>query len=106
MTTQRRRNGYLHFSRKMRRKRKLTRRERTRRQRDETTLLNPILASVVAPVLTSIIRKIFRNDDLREKEKITARRKTKYRTQRRRYQKDGLIDPFAPFKTIGKMMSF
>ena len=42
------------------------------------------------------------------KKKKVARRKTKkrYRTKKRGCQKGGFIDPFAPFKMIGKMMDF
>ena len=59
MATPRIRNGYLHFGGKIKKKRKLTRRKRTRRQRGGAAFLGPILASAVAPALNGIIRKIF-----------------------------------------------
>ena len=59
MTTPRIRNGYLHFGGKIKKKRKLMRRKRTRRQRSGGAFLGLILASAIAPVLNSIIGKIF-----------------------------------------------
>ena len=59
MATPRIRNGYLHFGGKIKKKRKLTRRKRTRRQRSGAAFLGSILASPVAPVLNGIIGKIF-----------------------------------------------
>ena len=59
MTTSRIRNRYLHFSGKFKKKRKLTRRKRTRRQRGGAAFLGLILASAVAPVLNGIIGKTF-----------------------------------------------
>ena len=106
MATPRIRNGYLHFGGKIKKKRKLTRRKRTRRQRGGVAFLGPILVSAVAPALNAIIRKTFQND-VREKEKSCSQKnKKRYRTKRRRYQKGGFIDPFARFKMIGKMMGF
>ena len=59
MTMPRIRNGYLHFGGNIRKKRKLTRRKGTRRQRGEEAFLGPILASAVATVLNDIIGNIF-----------------------------------------------
>ena len=59
MTTPRIRNGYLHFDGKIKKKRKLTMRKRTRRQRGEAAILGPILASAVALLLNGIIGKKF-----------------------------------------------
>ena len=59
MTTPRIRNRYLHFGGKIKKKRNLTRRKRTRRKRDGAAFLGPVLASAVAPVLKGIIGKIF-----------------------------------------------
>ena len=59
MTTPRIRNRYLHFGGKIKKKRKLTRRKKTRGKRDGAAFLGPILASPVAPVLKGIIGKIF-----------------------------------------------
>ena len=54
MTTPRIRNGNLHFGGKTKKKRKLTRRKRTRRQRGVAVFLGPILASAVVPILNGI----------------------------------------------------
>ena len=59
MPTPRIRNGYFHFGGKIRKKRKLTRRKRTRRQSGGAAFLGPIVASIVAPVLNGIIGKKF-----------------------------------------------
>ena len=57
MTMPRITNGNLHFGGKIKKKRKLTRRKRTRRQK--VGFLGEILASTVAPVLIGIIEKNF-----------------------------------------------
>ena len=75
MTSRRIRNGYLHFSRKIKKKRKLTKRKRTRRQKDGAAFLGPILASAVAPVLDGIIGKIFQNDVREEKTLLAEKQK-------------------------------
>ena len=59
MTTPRIRNKYLYFDGKIKKKRKLTRRKRTRSKREGAAFLGPILASAVAPALKGIIGKIF-----------------------------------------------
>ena len=43
MATPRIRNRYLHFGGKIKKKRKLTKRKRTRRQRDGAAFLAPVL---------------------------------------------------------------
>ena len=76
MPTPRIRNGYFHFGGKIRKKRKLTRRKRTRRQGGGAAFLGPIVASIVAPVLNGIIGKKFQND-VREKEKSCSQKNKK-----------------------------
>ena len=59
MTTPRIRNRYLYFSGKIKKKGRVTSRKRIRRHRGGAASLGLILASVVAPVLNSIIGKSF-----------------------------------------------
>ena len=59
MTMPRIRNKYLHFGEKIKKRRKVTRRKRTRRQRDGAAFLGLILASAVAPVSNGVIGKNF-----------------------------------------------
>ena len=57
MTTPRIRNGSLHFGGKTKKKRQLTRRKITRRQKGVAVFLGPILASAVVPILNGITGK-------------------------------------------------
>ena len=66
----------LHFGRKIKKKRKLTRRKITRRQRGGAAFLYPILVSSIAPVLSGITGNVFRMMYVKKK-KVTRRKNKK-----------------------------